>query len=329
MSTCKQTGPAKRRDPAQIDRLVNTLRSRHVPTARDRLVRLELDRLLRRDENGALMPEPVRFTGGAETRGIVVTDEPGGGKTTVLRHVLANHPALGPAAGPARYLTVPVFSPATLKSFGCEILRRTSYEDISERRERWSIWRLVQHRLSALGIVCLMIDEAHDLRSSGSMLEANDILKAFKSIMSGDPPVILILSGVPVLHELLDLSGQTGRRFARVEFPPVTDATEGKQLRKLVVDYCQIAELRPPTEDVVTRLIFAMRGRFGLCVEGIVNAIENALDEGAGELGPMHFARSWATTFGRGVDGNPFLGRDWARLDLEPGRNPKILKKVF
>lgn len=319
-----------KRSPAQIDDIVQRLRSRHVPTSRDRLVRSELDRLLRRNANDEVIPVPVLFTGNTETRGIVVTDDPGGGKTTILRHVLSTHPALGPGpAGAARYLSVSVPSPATLKSFGCEILRRTGYADVSERRERWSIWRMVHHRLAALGIVCLMVDEAHDLRSGGSIKEAHDILNAFKSLLTGDSPIILILSGIPVLNEMMLLDEQSERRYARIEFPRVTDASEGNQLRSLIRSYCEFAGLQPPEVDVVPRLIYAARNRFGLCVESVVNAIETALGMGASTLTLEHFARSWATTFGREGYENPFLSRDWAKIDLRTRFEPNSIKRGY
>lgn len=303
--------------PYEIDQILDDLRNNYIRTDRDRMIRDEIDRLLRRNADGELVPVPAMFSGGKEARGIVLTGWPGEGKSTTMQQVLSTHPALGPSPdGPARYLSVKVPSPATLKSFGCEILRATGYSDISERRERWSIWNLVRHRLAVNGYVCLVVDEAHDLQSAGSQREAMDILSAFKSLLAADPPVIVILMGIPIFQELVSIEGQTQRRYAKLDLPPVTLAADGQNLRKVLQNYCARADLEPPTGDIVPRLIHASRMRFGLCVENIVNAIELALRVGDSRLEPLHFAESWATVSRQPSSKNPFIATEWSKIDL-------------
>jgi len=311
----------------EIDNILEILRHKFVTTHRDAEVRHEIDRLLRRDADGAPIAVPVRFSGGREARGIVVTGHPGDGKSTIIDHVLKTHPALGLGApGGPRYLAVTVPSPATLKALGCEILRVSGYPDVSERRERWSIWRLVRHRLAALGVVVLLIDEAHDLRSNGSVEEIMDILCAFKSLLEADPPVILLLSGIPILHEIVAFEGQKNRRFAKLELSPVTAPTEGDKLQQLIVDFCRCADIAPPEVDVVPRLIYASRYRFGMCIENTLNAIEEALRHGDDRLTLAHFAEAWAAVESKGPDCNPFLAIKWASIDLTEGTDPRQWK---
>ena len=306
------------RPPHEIDQIISELRGHYIVTKRDAMIRREIDRLLKRNGDGALIPEPVRFSGGEETHGIVITDEAGGGKSTILRRVLSTHETLGPGPqGDARYLVARVFSPATLKSFGCEVLRTTGYHEISERRERWSIWRILRHRLTMLGVVCLVIEEAHDLRSSGSVREAMDILNACKSLLSSDPPIIVLLCGIPSLNELVGMDPQADRRFTKVALPPVTVAHDAPKLRNLMVEYCDKAGLVPPERtDLVPRLIHASANRFGMSIENIVNAIEEALTEGSEALTLAHFARSWAATNAVDVSRNPFVSNEWASIPV-------------
>ncbi|MCG6113349.1 MAG: ATP-binding protein [Paracoccus sp.] len=311
------------RTKAEISRIVSDLRSHYVVTRRDDMIRDEIDRLLRRDADGRLIAEPVTFSGGQETHGIVVTDEAGGGKSTILNRVLTNHEALGAGPnGPARFLSSKVFSPATMKSFGCEVLRSTGYAEISERRERWAIWRILRHRLAALGIVCLVIEEAHDLRSSGSVREAMDILNACKSLLSSDPPIIVILCGVPILNELVRMDPQADRRFAKVELTPVTEAHDGPKLESLMSQYCGMAGISPPeVRDAIPRLIHASANRFGMCIENLVNAIEEALNDGSDRLALSHFSRSWAATAAVDFRENPFVNSEWRSIAVT-GRMP-------
>ena len=314
-----------KRPTAEIAQIVSDLRANYVVTLRDDMIRDEIDRLLRRDADGRLIAEPVKFSGGQETHGIVVTDEAGGGKSTILNRVLTTHEALGAGPnGPARFLSSKVFSPATLKSFGCEVLRSTGYAEISERRERWSIWGILRHRLVALGIVCLVIEEAHDLRSSGSVREAMDILNACKTLMSSNPPIIVILCGVPILNELVRMDPQSNRRFAKVELTPVTEARDAAKLESLMVQYCGRAGVLPPEgRDAIPRLIHASAGRFGMCIENLVNAIEEALNDGSDQLALTHFARSWAATAAVDFRENPFANPEWRSIAVT-GRMPAI-----
>jgi len=299
------------------------LRELHITTARDREFRTHLDRLLQRAETGDVLGEPVRFTSTHETRGIAVIDGPGGGKTSLVDYGLKAHPALKPDAntGISRYLGVRVPSPATLKSLGCEILRQSGYADISERRERWSIWDLVRKRLQLLGIVVLWIDEAHDLFGSANRREVDDILKTLKALMQGDGSVIVVLSGVERLWELAQSDAQVKRRFSKLALPPVSPSSDTERLWKLMESYCEQSGLNPPDrDDLVARLIHGSRGLFGRCIENIINAIEDALLNGDDTLDAQHFAESYAMAEGCDPATNVFLAQHWA--DIDPDQIP-------
>lgn len=132
---------AMTRSPTEISEVAATLRSIYIQTERDGMFRDHLDRLLQRDAAGNLLPEAVRHSGNAETRGLMAVDGSSGGKSTLTRRGLANHPALSVTAGAAQdhYMFINFPSPATSKSVGIEVLRATGYPEITQRREAWSI----------------------------------------------------------------------------------------------------------------------------------------------------------------------------------------------
>lgn len=82
-----------------------------------------------------------------------------------------------------------------------------------------------------------------------------------------------------------------------------------------MVEYCERAGLIPPERaDAVDRLIHASANRFGMSIENIVNAIEEALREGSEALTLAHFARSWGATAAVGAKDNPFVSNEWASI---------------
>ncbi|UWQ54731.1 TniB family NTP-binding protein [Leisingera caerulea] len=296
------------------------LRSYHVETERDEQVLLQLNRLLKKDANGNPIPEPIRFTGNLETRGVAIIEASGGGKTTAVNRVLSRHPALKARPGEdwARYIRIQVPSPATLKSLGREVLAATGLPEVSQRLTAWEIWRLVRHRLALLGIVVLWFDEAHDMFLSGSAREIDDMLKMLKSLMQNDSAVILILSGTERLSEITSYDPQVNRRFTKVVPGPLVPGVDDADLLALIERFCSDVGLKLANENCLTdRLIHASRRRFGRAVEVILNAIEYALEEDSSDLTCSHFAVAWGMQEGCDWDNNVFAVGDWAALELD------------
>lgn len=283
-----------------------------------------MDALLCKDEEGNPIAQPRTFSRGLEVHGLCVADAAGGGKTHLIRNCLMKHPAIGPGIdGPERFLQVTSPSPATLKSLGCEILRVSGYPEVSERRERWSIWNILRNRLTALDKIVLWVDEAHDLISTKN--EVRDLLKTLKRLMQGDQGIIVVLSGTDLLLDLIYFDDEVERRFTKIQLPSVIDATEGDALRAVIKSFCEIAGLNPPVEnDLVPRLIHGCRGRFGLCIERIIEAIGQALKYGDQRLSLMNFSDAWNARESRSPDLNVFANDNWASIDVTAGRVRKL-----
>ena len=330
------TKPVPAPPAATLAARIAELRALHMETERDRDLACQLGRLLRIDAEGRWTPEPVRFAEGMETRGIIMIEPPGRGKTTAIRRLLAGCAALNPEGGPARHLHMQVPSPATLKSLGLEILRATGLEGVSPRSTAWEIWGVARHRLGLFGIAVLWIDEAHDMFRSDAIREIDDMLRMLKSLMQGENAVVVILSGTERLVEMTGCDPQVSRRFSRGVPKDLVIGASDRAVSDLVARYAGRAGLRLDwSDDLSGRLIHGSRGRFGRAVETVVNAIERAFADGDDTLGVIHFAEAWGMHEGRAWDGNVFLARDWATRALdgaaeefEAGRDTRRRKRA-
>lgn len=304
--------------PAEIAGAIEALSATHVDTSREETLRQAFERLFRWEG------EEVRarlFANDLETRGILVIGDSGSGKTELVSHFLETQAAFRGGAGveQAGYLHVTVPSPATLKSVGLEILKALGYTQVSERRERWAIWELVKHRLTLLGINVLWVDEAHDLYASGSVREQEDLLKTLKSLMQGEHAVVLILSGTKRVADLMKVDQQVGRRFTKIELPPITFTQDGEALMALISAYAERVGLRAtPTDDLVQCLIHAAHDQFGLAIEIVIGAIEMALRNGRSEVGQEDFIEYWGMQEGCSIEANVFHTNLFADPHNEP-----------
>lgn len=301
---------------------ISELRKKYITTTRDEIFRKHLDRLLERNCAGQLVAKPLTFTSTGDTHGVALVEDAGGGKTSLVDHALKKHPALqseDPTYRP--WIGVRVPSPATLKSLGFEILRETGYPSVSKSRTEWDIWMLVRSRLKLLGTIVLWIDEAHDLFRAGKGIE--NILKMLKSVMQGEGAVILVLTGVDTLWQMASYDDQVKRRFSKVTLPSISASTHEKSLRGLIGAFCNEADLTPPDEgDLIDRLVYASRGRFGRCIENILAALECAVLNGDTDVTIQHFAESWGMHEGVVPGKNVFLSPRWAKIDLAELHKP-------
>lgn len=302
----------------EIRNVIEDLRDIYVSTSRDAAFRTHFDRLLACDEQGEPLPKPVTFTKTGETRGIALIDGAGGGKTSLVDRALRRHPAfMGSARDTKPVICASVPSPATLKSIALEIIRQTGYPPPSSKTLAWELWSLVRTRLLVCGTVVLWIDEAHDLFRRQSKSEVQDILRMLKSLMQGEGAVIVILTGIETLWQIASCDDQVKRRFSKIELPPLSNAKDGKALATQIAIFCGHADLAPPDHpELVQRLIYASRERFGRCIENSISAIEVALMNDAVQLESQHFAEAWAMQEGCAPGANVFLSPYWSQIDL-------------
>lgn len=298
------------------------LRALHVETERDTNFRKQLGRILVIHDDGTanLACAPAKFTAALETRGVLVIEPSGGGKTTAIRRVLEGTEALGinPETQMPRYLQIQVPSPATLKSVGLAILEATGMYNVKEKTPVWEIWSMVRHRLKLLGIVVLWLDEAQDLILAKSVQDTENAIRMLKSLMQGESGVVLILSGTQQLGQMTSLDPQVSRRFTKIVPRGLEIGVDEEGLESLVENYCAVAGLSPKISgDLTSRLIKGSRQRFGRAVETIINAIECALLENSKALTNDHFSEAWTMQEGCEISANIFDANDWMEISLD------------
>jgi hypothetical protein len=307
--------------------LIARLRRRYVKTPRDRAILDHLGRVLARDADGRPMLEPMRFGPEQETRGVIVPAPSGEGKSSLIGHALsgfrqvdadhgASHDANADAThSEATMLRLVTPSPGTMKSLGLEILERTGYSDVSERRERWSIWKIVRHRLALRRVRLVWLDEAQHILSEGSPAERRTALDAIKTLMAGESACTVILSGVASLEQIRTIDPQIERRFTFFPLQPMTGPRERRRLRIILEEFCAAAALgAPAASDLVDRILHGVDGRFGRAIEMMVEAVALAVEQRATALDLQHFAESWAITAGCAPVVNVFVADKWADI---------------
>ncbi|MBM2291772.1 TniB family NTP-binding protein [Sulfitobacter pseudonitzschiae] len=280
---------------AQADTAKSALervRSLHIGSARDAEAAMHTTRLLATDEHGALTPVAKRFTRTGETRGVMLIGGPGSGKSHLLERTLSKLTVLQEGEyGRPRYLGCSVPSPATFKSMTLALLAESGYPDANPRKEAWSLWQDLRHRLQLLGISVLWIDEAQDLFCADRKL----ILRALKSLMQGDDAVIVVLSGTEDLAKVIRTDPQVQRRFTAMVLPDLAEQVDGDSFRDVITQYCERLGLGAPIEaDLIGRIFHGARYRFGRALELLLQAMEIAIGRGDEDLDIGHFAAAYA-----------------------------------
>ncbi|WP_333834669.1 TniB family NTP-binding protein [Rubrimonas sp.] len=294
--------------------VVQRLRRRYVATDDDPELRRHLGRILIARDDGALTLDPIRHGDEGDTRGVMVMAPPGAGKTRLVGTALddllkASGATVGEGRHPILRVTVP--APATLKSLGLELLAATGYGAMGVRQERWHIWSTVRHRLGVVGARVLWLDEAQHLM--GRATEVTQALDTLKTLMQGPNAVAVILSGVPALARVFTIDEQVGRRFSHMTLTEGRSPKVARGVGMMIARFAEEAGLGAPTErDLAARLLHGVDGRFGLCMETVVDAIAQALSVKAGTLERQHFAEAWGLGRGCAPGDNVFLVDAWA-----------------
>lgn len=303
----------------EISQVIQALRGIHIVNHRDRRFEDHLGRLFLWNPDGSMSASPMLFTGGTETNGILLVEGAGSGKTRTIEEVLRRIPALAhnPETHRPRYLHTLVTSPSSLKSLGSGILYGLGIDRLSERTKIWEIWAMVKHRMHLMGIVLLWIDEAHDLFRSESAADTDHMFRMIKSLMQGDHPVVVVLSGTERLGRLTVLDPQVARRFTTIEPYSLRRGHDVADLQGLIGIYCAKAGMVPAiSTDTCNRLIYGARRRFGRVIDLTISAIECALYRGDQELRAEHFEEAWVRKEGGLPERNVFLAADYAAIDL-------------
>lgn len=273
--------------------------------------RLLLDRRRAELEAGVVM----------EARGIAVIGASGSGKTTAVARLLSHTPDLviDDPNGPRRdVVSFQVPSPATVKFVGQTALEALGYP-LRRNRTEMIIWDLVRQHLRARQTLFLHLDEAQDLLRHQTSKVIQSVVRTLKSLMqTREWPVGLIVSGMPELKDLLNHDPQLARRFYPIEFQRLHAGIDGEEVSETVRSYADRANLGTELGSALefpARLVHAADGEFGLVIELIIGAIEEALLADSDTLNQDHFIAVFRRRSGCVDALNPFVAADFDRID--------------
>lgn len=258
----------------------------------------------------------------SEAGGIALVGASGSGKSTALHRIFSRHPdvtLLSKQCDGADVVSFQVPSPATLKFVGHQALTALGYP-IQSARPAAYLWDMVKFHLKERRTLFLHLDEAQDLFSKRNEKEMRSVINTLKSIMQNrDWPVGVILSGLPDLSALPNLDHQLGRRIVPIQFPRIDVAQKGTDLRAIAHRHANAVDLIVDPDlfagDFLERLVHAADGQFGITVELIIGAIEEALRCECDSLGHSHFVAAFERRSRCIPAFNPFVAEDFHRLN--------------
>lgn len=257
-----------------------------------------------------------------EASGLAIIGGSGSGKSTALRWLFSKHKDLVPLSEETETADVASFlipSPATLKYVGQSCLEGLGYP-LRRNCTAGYIWSLVQNSLRQRRTLFLHLDEAQDLHINQNKSEQQAVINTLKSLMQNKKwPTGLILSGMPSLKNLLNQDAQLARRMSVLNFSPLDPTTHLKPVCQLVKTYADAAKLPVKSEllspPFARRLLHAAAYEFGLVVELIIGAIEDALINNKLEFGQQQFAGAFRRRSACIDDLNPFMREDFTAID--------------
>lgn len=296
----------------------------YIPTGNDTLLNGELTRLfdsiVRELEWQAEHENTSALRGG---RVLIVSGDPGAGKTRALSELFRSRPELegfGETGAGCSLLSVVAPSPFTLGALGNEIVRKLGYYPRREIKQS-EVWPMVKKMFAEHGVRILHIDEAqHGDQVNWSA--AKEIENTLKGLLQ-DPTwtIWLILSGLPELGRFCQEDGSVLRRTSHVRFAGVSiddDIEPMREAFRTLMKPCASVSFEDTlTDEFMMRLIHASGGQFGILIELIHEAIEACLLKGDAELSESHFSDAYAARTGNENDEtNIFVADKYDEIDI-------------
>lgn len=291
----------------------------YVPCGRDAALRNSLDLFLEH----ILAPKDDRRDDG---RIFFITGESGAGKSTAIRKLIADTPALEPERRPyglsSPIVTVTLKGACTLNTLGEMILERAGYP-IVQKIGPSQLWKSLPERLGHREIFLVHIDETQNmLKKTKHNRDRKDLANTLKGAMNDlDWPISFIMSGLPLTLDLARLDEQFERRAFMQHLPDINMENDAE--RKLVLNIIEqmsiAAELNCDAvlkSDIPDRLAHAAKYRYGRTAQAVLATIHHAVRHNASTLHRDHFAHAYlAHSSAQGHDQmNPFLVNDWRTL---------------
>ena len=258
-----------------------------------------------------------------ESQCLVVTGEPGSGKTKEVKHQIAqfNEAKIPlPDGKPARIVSCLLDAKGGWKDLGSTTLRSLGYpiENLSRHTQASITARIVDHARRC-GVVGIHFDEAQHILRSKNEANRHVILDSFKTLMkSQDWPLMLILTGIPELMGYVQEEPQLHRLVSHQVFPdldvPADLGVINDIVQSAVIESRLAVAEQVMTRDLYIRLATSGAFRWGLVIGLVVDACEAARVRGSGRLERCDFAEAWFGKVASKAGLNPFTHDDYDRV---------------
>ena len=168
-------------------------------------------------------------------------------------------------------------------------------------------------------ILFIAIDDLQHVLHGFSEEEIQKVRDTLKDLMTNPEwPVQLILSGIPEMLPFFRHDRQLRRRFRFMYLKKLTPHEHAAFLDEAIQHYAQEVQLKldiKPEEDIVARLLHAGQYEFGITLEIVAEAMEEALDRGGKTVTRTDFMNAYAARNLMPDDQNPFFAGAWHTID--------------
>ena len=258
-----------------------------------------------------------------ESQCLIVTGEPGSGKTKEVNHQIAQFNDEGillPDGKPARIVSCLLDAKGGWKDLGSTTLRSLDYpiENLARHTQASITAKIVDHAKRS-GVVGIHFDEAQHILRSKNATNRHVILDAFKTLMkSRDWPLMLILTGIPELLGYIQEEPQLHRLATHQNFPDIVVPGDLKVINDIVQSAAMQSGLGVSddimTRDLCTRLATSGAFRWGLVIGLVIGACEAARARQALHLERNDFADAWCAKVASRAGLNPFTHDAYDRM---------------
>lgn len=240
-----------------------------------------------------------------EARGLIVTGKSRVGKTSEIKRLMTTFNASVtnmPDGRPARIVHCLLSGKVTWKDLGIKVLDALGYPMQEGRRTQNYIWEMVCDQARRQNVIGIHFDECQHVFSAKEGRANSIILDSLKTLLKDSRwPLILILSGIPVLASHVQGEEQLARLLRPVHFNEIDIDRDLDELNRLAFAFADKAglEFGPlSNDDFLRRLDFACTNRWGLVIELLIEAFIVARRAGAGICATDHFDEAFALTYG-------------------------------
>lgn len=228
-------------------------------------------------------------------------------------------------------MTVP--SPATLKELGRKTARTLGYP-ISGNATGPVIWDLVKFHAQERGTIMIHFDEAQDIAVTQTKMsdpntplvfknerEWQAVINTLKSLQQNKSwPITLVLSGVPILKQVVNKDVQLMRRLKAFEIPKLVPATDRRNIEAVLRKYIATAGIMAQ-EDLfgdlfIERLAHSANYNLGTLIKLTKDAILTSLKtDPSTPLATPQFAAAYKAKNATSDPFNPFLAPNFLNID--------------